>query len=155
MNTRITSSGHRALRRGRHSQPNQVYLVTTVTHERRPLFADLECARVLVRVLQQEDRMGYTHTWAFVVMPDHLHWLFALGEHGHLSAVMRRVKSVSGHRLAARLGVRRVWQASYHDHALRREEDLRALARYVVYNPVRAGLVAHPRDYPHWDARWL
>ena len=34
-------------------------------------------------------------------------------------------------------------------------KDLRELARYVVANPLRAGLVQSLRDYPHWDAEWL
>jgi hypothetical protein len=29
------------------------------------------------------------------------------------------------------------------------------LARYIVANPLRAGLVEHLGDYPHWDAVWL
>ncbi len=48
-----------------------------------------------------------------------------------------------------------MWQKGFHDHAIREEEDLRAVARYVVANPVRAGLVQSVRDYPHWDARWV
>ena len=35
------------------------------------------------------------------------------------------------------------------------DEDLVAVARYIVANPVRAGLVKNVRDYPHWDAVWL
>jgi hypothetical protein len=38
---------------------------------------------------------------------------------------------------------------------LRRDEDLRAAALYVVKNPVRAGLVARLGDHPLWDAIWL
>ena len=46
-------------------------------------------------------------------------------------------------------------QKGYHDHGVRREEDLRVLARYVVANPVRAGLVGRVGNYPLWDAVWL
>ena len=42
-----------------------------------------------------------------------------------------------------------------HDHAVRSDEDFRALARYVVANPLRAGLVSQIGDYPLWDAAWL
>ena len=49
----------------------------------------------------------------------------------------------------------RVWQDGFHDHALRREEDLRAAARYVVANPLRAGLVETIGQWPLWDAVWL
>ncbi|MFP3408382.1 transposase, partial [Pseudomonas sp. SIMBA_065] len=48
-----------------------------------------------------------------------------------------------------------IWQPGYQDHALRREERLVHVARYIVANPLRAGLVKSVRDYPHWDAVWL
>ncbi len=95
-------------------------------------------------------------TLAFVVMPDHLHWLFHLEEGSSLEAVVGTVKSVSAHRVNRRLGrTGRVWQAGYHDRALRREEDLAVVARYVVANPLRASLVERLGAYPLWDAVWL
>ncbi|MNN82247.1 hypothetical protein D3C81_1991650 [compost metagenome] len=48
-----------------------------------------------------------------------------------------------------------LWQQGYHDRALRRDEDLVKLARYVVANPLRAGLVEKLGDYPLWDAIWV
>lgn len=86
----------------------------------------------------------------YVLMPDHLHWLIQLGETSTLSALVRTVKSVS----ALRIG-RPIWQAGYHDRAIRTEANVRAVARYIVANPLRAGLVARVGDYPHWDAVWL
>jgi len=41
------------------------------------------------------------------------------------------------------------------DHALRSDEDLRAVARYVIANPVRAGLAQRVGGYPFWDAVWI
>ncbi len=48
-----------------------------------------------------------------------------------------------------------LWQKGFHDRALRREEDLVTVARYVVANPLRAGLVEKLGDYPLWDAIWV
>ena len=48
-----------------------------------------------------------------------------------------------------------LWQKAYYDHALRKEEDIRAVARYIVANPLRAGLVDKLGNYPLWDAIWL
>jgi REP element-mobilizing transposase RayT len=137
------------LRKGRHSQPGQIYLVTTTTRHREKVFADFAAARMLIGVLRAESAFSGSKTLAFVVMPDHLHWLFQLGQ-GELSAVVARIKSISARRLG-----RPVWQAGYHDRAVRREEDLPTLARYVVANPIRAGLVPRAGLYPHWDAVWL
>jgi len=47
-----------------------------------------------------------------------------------------------------------VWQPSFHDRAIRTDESLVNTARYVIMNPVRAGLVERIGDYPLWDAIW-
>ncbi len=48
-----------------------------------------------------------------------------------------------------------VHAAKAHGRSLRKDEDLVHLARYVVANPVRAGLVERLGDYPLWDAQWV
>lgn len=95
------------------------------------------------------ERDGWARTLCYVVMPDHLHWLFILGETS-LGRLMGRVKGRVAHALVCP-----VWQERYYDHAVRAEEDLRMLARYIVSNPLRAGLVTQIGDYPLWWARWL
>lgn len=138
------------LRQGRHSQAQQIYLITTVTLARQPVFADFACARQLVALLRQTQVRQQARTLAFVVMPDHLHWLMQLGEGQDLSDCVQRIKSMSAHAHQGPL-----WQPGFHDHAVRSEEDLPALARYIVRNPVRAGLVVRTGLYPHWDAVWV
>ncbi|MEW2970339.1 transposase, partial [Pseudomonas aeruginosa] len=39
--------------------------------------------------------------------------------------------------------------------ALRKDEDVRVAARYIIANPIRAGLVRKAGEYPHWDCVWL
>ena len=141
--------GHH-LRLGRHSLAGQIYLVTMVTGQRQPVFADLYAARALIGVLREEERLERALTWAFVLMPDHLHWLMQLGTKVSLSGCVQGVKSMCSRRMG-----RSVWQAGFHDRALRREEDMRSVARYIVANPLRAGLAEDLGSYPHWDARWM
>jgi REP element-mobilizing transposase RayT len=42
-----------------------------------------------------------------------------------------------------------LWQISFFDHILRTAEDLSETTEYILLNPVRAGLVQRPRDYPY------
>jgi putative transposase len=93
----------RELRKGRHSEPGRVYLLTSVTHCRRPYFNHWQTGRLLVSQLRHSDNDGLTHTLAYVVMPDHLHWLVEL-KTGCLSDVMRRIKSRSAIDINRRLG---------------------------------------------------
>ncbi len=138
------------LRKGRVSVVGQVYHVTAVTVDRRPVFCDLSPARTLVQAMREAQNRGDATTLAFVVMPDHLHWLLRLEGVTTLSQAVGAVKTVTAHRLG-----KRIWQSGFFDHALRRDEDIPALARYIVANPLRAGLVERVGDYPYWDAIWL
>ena len=104
--------------------------------------------------LLHEDQAVYSLAW--VVMPDHVHWLFQLRATSSLSEVVKTFKARTAHRINRHLGKSgTLWQKSFYDHALREEEDIRAIARYIVANPLRAGLVEHIGYYPHWDAIWL
>lgn len=143
------------LRAGRYSEEQRLYLLTTSTHERQAVFADFTCARALISELRRAQDEGLADSLAWVVMPDHFHWLLALRQ-GSLELLMHRVKGRSArglNQILCRSGP--VWQSGFHDHALRHEEDMQAIARYIVANPLRAGLVARIGDYPFWDAVWL
>jgi len=147
----------RALRRGRFSEPGRPYLLTLVTHQRQRIFEDLACARVVVRALWHCHQRGRVTSLCHVLMPDHLHWLVVLGQQETLATLVRSLKTYTGRRVNLQRGSpgTPVWQAGYHDHAVRAEEDIRAVARYLVANPLRAGLVSDVGAYPHWDAIWL
>jgi putative transposase len=113
-------------------------------------------ARAAVRAIAARHDGADHELLAWVLMPDHLHALILLGENDSLPALVNRLKSNSARAVKTLLKRDRpVWQRSYHDHGMRREEDLRAAARYIVANPLRAGLVKRIGEYPHWDANWL
>ena len=88
-------------------------------------------------------------------MPDHAHLLLeGTGEASNLLALIKSVKQSSGQRFAARTK-RPLWDGGFHDHVLRPEEDPKVFARYIVENPVRAGLAKSPLDYPlTGSSRW-
>ncbi|MCI0917437.1 transposase [Pseudomonas stutzeri] len=143
------------LRTGRHSQRGNLYLLTTATSDRHPVFTDFALGRLVVAELKSAQMEGWVHSLAWVVMPDHFHWLIELGD-SSLDQLMRRVKTNSARAINRRRSSSGpLWQAGYHDRALRQAEDVQAVARYVVANPLRAGLVARLGDYPLWDAIWL
>lgn len=51
--------------------------------------------------------------------------------------------------------IARVWEKGFHDRALRGEATLKPAARYLVGNPLRAGLAEQIGDYPYWNSIWL
>lgn len=148
--------GHHALRKGRVSSAYGVYLVTATTLEREKLFDDFSAGCAAAKCFEDVRLLGDARMLAWVLMPDHAHWLLQLGEHDGLSHVINRLKSASAryaNRARGTSGV--VWAKAFHDHALRDEDDLQDTARYVVANPLRARLVTRLGDYPFWNAIWL
>jgi REP element-mobilizing transposase RayT len=89
-------------------------------------------------------------------MPDHIHWLFSLSGSRSLSTCIQNVKAFSARRINELLGSNNtIWQPAFYDRAIRRDEDLESVARYIVANPLRAGIVRSVREYALWDAKWV
>ena len=149
-------SGHKALRKGRVSLANHAYLITTTTLDRQGFFDDFNAGCAAAQCFENSGVLGDVKMLAWVLMPDHAHWLIQLGERDNLSIVINRLKSSSARLANQALGRRgTLWEPAYHDHALRADEDLQNTARYIVANPLRAGLVKQIGDYPFWNAIWL
>jgi REP element-mobilizing transposase RayT len=73
-----------------------------------------------------------------------------------LSQMMRTFKGRAARQVNQALQrTGRVWETAFYDHALRRDEEVKAVARYIIANPIRAGLVTRIGDYPLWDAVWV
>ena len=144
------------LRLGRVSLSGQPYHIISATHDRRPLFATPAAARAVIRAMRRMQEDGWLHSHAWVLMPDHLHWLFTLGDRADLPTTLNRFKSGSAHAVRRLYSEPpRIWQSGFSDHGIRADEDLRSIARYIVANPLRAGLCESVGDYPWWDAEWL
>jgi len=209
-----------ALRKGRHSLHHQVYCITTVTRDRQPLFADLTTVRLLAHQLRLLHESKKVTSLAWVIMPDHLHWLIQLNgpavgsnsfdqsnsttnssrpnkfgptnthqprvgsnsfdrsnstpnslrpnkfgptnthqslhEPWPLSRIVKTLKARSARAINRHLGRSgSLWQRAYYDRAARKDEDIRQIARYIIANPLRAGLAQNIGDYPHWDCIWM
>ena len=95
-------------------------------------------------------------TLSFVVMPDHVHWLIQLEQRSDLSSIVQKLKSLTSRRIHEETSYKKqVWGRNFHDRALRSRDGLKQVARYIILNPIRAGLVQRVGDYPLWDCVWL
>lgn len=143
------------LLRGRSSEIGACFTITMVVRHRRTVFADPRLASCVIDEIRRSTTDGTTESLAWVAMPDHVHWLFALTR-GRLSDVVGAMKSRSARAINALTGTQgRFWQDGFYDHRLRSNEDLQAQARYLVANPLRAGLAFRLRGYPFWWCKWI
>jgi putative transposase len=132
-----------------------------------------EVARVVIDTWRHFDGERY-RLLAWVVMPNHCHVLIepfagvplgkiVLSWKNYTARFINQYKARGGQDAEAevcRTGVRRsqvrgaqVWQRDYWDRYIRDERHLAAAIEYIVMNPVKAGLVAAPTDWPWSSAR--
>ena len=125
------------------------YLLTFCTRLRQTAFLDeatvADTHAQFLRTATAEDFA----ILAYCFMPDHVHLLVeATADRANFKRFVKLSKQRSGAAYALRVG-RPLWQEGYYDRVLRKDEDVKRVARYMLENPVRAGLVATPTEYPH------
>jgi putative transposase len=84
---------------------------------------------------------------AYCFMPDHVHLLVSgVAESTDVRAFVAAFKQATGFAYR-RQHEKRLWQPGYFDRMLRDDEATEAVARYILENPVRAGLTAQLGEY--------
>ena len=123
------------------------FSVVISTAQRFALFHNGRAIQMCVSALEKTSPRHSMVVLVYFFMPDHLHLLLEGGEGSNLIRFMKTFKQVSAYcyRQAFKQSL---WQKGYYDHVLRKDEDMRTVAEYIFYNPVRAGLVESAWEYP-------
>ena len=107
------------------------------------IFAVFE--EVLLQELKSKDCLAYV----YLFMPNHAHLLLSGNDsNADIKNCVERFKQRTGYWLYKNTKNIR-WQKDYYDHILRGNDDLFAQTKYVLNNPVRAGLVNYWKEYPY------
>ena len=125
------------------------YFLTVCTFSRSRVFVDTSAVDVvMVELTRTADDVLFS-VIAYCFMPDHLH---VLVEGTHPAADFREFVRIFKQRSAFRWRREHgtvLWQRGYFERVLREDEDTLGVARYLLENPVRAGIVVRPEDYPY------
>jgi len=130
---------------------NPRYFITVCTENRRKILASEKAVSVLSREWESAiDRHGWA-VGSYVIMPDHVHFFCTDGEQGvKLSEFIGKWKEWTAKTLKREAALNgQIWQGGFFDHLLRSAESYSEKWDYVQKNPVRAGLVENPDDWPY------
>ncbi len=123
------------------------YFLTFCTINRAPLFVHADAVAIALEQIERAAGEERFAVLAYCFMPDHLHLLAeGLCESSHLKAFVKRAKQYSGYYYSQRYRAR-LWQRYVYEHVVRDDETVDDVVRYIVENPVRAGLVERVADY--------
>lgn len=118
----------------------------------RVFFEEADYAAYLALISAAAKKAGTT-IWSYCLMPNHVHFIMAPSNPDGL----RDTFAEAHRRYTARIHQRfkwtgHLWQGRFSSVAMD-EAHMLAAARYVPMNPVRAGMVARPQDWPWSSAR--
>ena len=124
------------------------YFLTLCTHQRRSVFVTAgRVALVSTQILRTSHEQQFA-VLAYCFMPDHLHLLIeGLADDCDCRRFVARAKQYSGFYYKKAFGAP-LWQRYGYERTLRDQENSLSVARYIVENPVRAGLANRPQGYP-------
>jgi REP element-mobilizing transposase RayT len=128
-----------------YTQPGVVVLATACTEGKREALENPSCAQTVVDELTRLHGPQW-RVFGYCVMPNHVHLLLANVD-GSVIDFMRLFKGRTAASLRGQVDGR-LWQRSFHDHVLRRNENIVSALRYLFNNPVRAGLVGDWTEHP-------
>jgi REP element-mobilizing transposase RayT len=131
--------------------PGAVYHVTSRGNARQPIYQDVEDRTGFLALLEQVCRRYHWLCHAWCLMDNHYHLLIETPE-GNLSVGMRQLNGLYTQRFNRRHSrVGHILQGRYKAILVDRDSYLLELSRYIVLNPVRAGLVTSAADTP-WSS---
>lgn len=141
-------------------QQGSCFFITIGTHERHTWFDGQPAFnQQVVGVLTQTAKERATELYSWCLMPDHVHLLIQDPDAVEFVRLFKGRSTPQARRIKPG---RRLWQRSFFDHGLRREESVETVAKYIFENPARAGLVENPAEYlwagstvwPDWRASY-
>ena len=124
---------------------DEIFFVTVCCEPRgKNQLCHSSIARGIFDSVEFRNQNGVWYAHLVCLMPDHLHALISFP----YERPMKQITSDWKRFLATKLKIE--WQRDFFDHRLRKEESYREKADYILANPVRAGLITHPEEWPYF-----
>ena len=131
--------------------PGSIWHLTARGNERKDIVRDDADAELVIELLGQTVERFHWILFQYVVMTNHYHLVLELTEET-LSSGMKWLNgryAQTFNRRYARAG--HLFQGRFHARLIEKESYLQEVLRYVVLNPVRAGMVSRPEEY-RWSS---
>jgi putative transposase len=122
--------------------------VTFCTHRRQKILATDQTHSAFVQFAQQAAEFKIAGG-RYVVIPDHSHLFVCGNEEFVLSRWVAMLKQVLAKKNGWRKSSGQIWEEGFFDHVLRSDESMSEKWEYIQQNPVRAGVVNDPDDWPY------
>jgi len=135
--------------------PEAIYHVSARGNDQQILFVDAQDHRVYRHLLELAKKTDQLRIFRWTQMSNHVHFMAQQINEFGLATAMQRVQAAYARYFNKRYGKSgHVWQGRYWARLLKSNVDLLTCGRYIERNPVEAGMVENPADYPWSSCRF-
>lgn len=134
----------------------EIYHIYNRGNRMQPLFGDQSDYGAFLQKLAERGTTAGVRAIAYCLMPNHFHFMLQQERGGSIPSLMAALATSAAKRFNTRYGtVGHLFQGSYQYKHLSSDDFLLAASRYIHLNPVKAGLVGKPEEWPYSNFREL
>lgn len=131
---------------------NGVYHVLCRGHNKQKIFHDQRDFSKYLKILSECKEKYCLKVYHYVLMENHPHFIMMASKGTDLSDSMRTLNQTYAQYYRSKYGgTGYVWQDRFKSFIIERGKYMLTCGRYIELNPVKAGIVSHPKDYP-WSS---
>lgn len=145
----------------RYYDAGESIFITQIVKDRKPAFQNPASVQLLLTTFEEVNKFHPFTTLAYVILPDHFHFLIKPTGQSNFSQIMHSLKSnfTKSYKQAFNIqGSLTFWQRRFWDHIIRDEIDLENHIHYIHFNPSKHGYIQDSADWVYssfnvWQAR--
>jgi putative transposase len=135
-------------------QEIRTFFISTATWERRSILQSTALCDLLLNVLREKRAKQRFQLHEFVIMRDHIHLILTPSSLVPLEKAIQFIKGGFSFRAKKEMNFNgEIWQKGYNEQRIKHIDDYTEKATYIQLNPVKAGYVDHPNQFPYSSAR--
>ena len=138
----------------RYQTSGHFHFITFTCYHRLPYLNDDTSRTVFEETLETLRQRHQFYVFGYVLMPEHVHLLLSEPKLHLLADTLRALKTQTSRKLKGER--KQFWQTRYFDRNIITQDEFSEKLQYMHRNPVKAGLVEKPEDWP-WSSyrHWL
>jgi len=132
-----------------YKQEYRISSITICAIDKKNIFISDGLNSAIINLIKEHAKKYNIFVYAYCLMPDHLHLLIVPSKDKSIIDFIREIKSLST-KIAWKKGFSgSIWQRSFYDHFVRKEENIEKVVEYILNNPVRKGLSETQKEYKY------
>jgi putative transposase len=136
-------------RRNKTGNPSDHFFFSIVTQDRKPWFNNPDINDLVFAIMKSAEAKSGFEFDAWVILPDHLHWMIMAGTADYSKAIWAFKRGVTAEMKKKDLVHKgeTFWQERFWEHTIKDDDDYRRHVDYIHFNPVKHGYVKSPKDW--------